>query len=74
MVLSKSPASSWPMPVPNRIALAIRQRHGNQAYCDSKPHDILLAFAVVRRWLEVRSLPRHPRRLGGPARMTLPDA
>ena len=32
-----------------------RPWRGNQAYSDTKLHDVLLAFAVARRWPEVRS-------------------
>ena len=32
-----------------------RPWNGNKAYSDSKLHDVLLAFAVARRWPEVRS-------------------
>lgn len=32
-----------------------RPWHGNQAYSDTKLHDVLLAFAVARRWPDVRS-------------------
>jgi NAD(P)-dependent dehydrogenase (short-subunit alcohol dehydrogenase family) len=37
--------------------LAWEQRpwRGEEAYCDSKLHDVLLAFAVARRWPEVLS-------------------
>src|SRR5580700_8615793 len=35
--------------------LTWEQRHwnGQQAYCDSKLHDVMLAFAVARRWKNV---------------------
>jgi NAD(P)-dependent dehydrogenase (short-subunit alcohol dehydrogenase family) len=32
-----------------------RPWRGNQAYSDTKLHDVLLAFAIARRWPEVRS-------------------
>ena len=32
-----------------------RSRNGRQAYCDSKLHDMLLAFAVSRRWKDTLS-------------------
>jgi len=34
--------------------------NGFQAYCDSKLHNVLLAFAVARRWPEVYSNALHP--------------
>ncbi|MDO8186029.1 SDR family NAD(P)-dependent oxidoreductase [Conexibacter sp. JD483] len=32
-----------------------REWNATQAYCDSKLHDVLLAFAVARRWPQVRA-------------------
>ena len=44
--------------------------NGNQAYSDTKLHDALLAFAVARRWPEVRSNALEPgwvaTKMGGP--------
>ena len=37
------------------LTWAHRPWRGNQAYSDTKLHDVLLAFAVARRWPEVRS-------------------
>ena len=37
------------------LAWEERRWHGTQAYSDSKFHDVLLAFAVARRWPEVFS-------------------
>ncbi len=39
----------------NDLTWAHRPWRGNQAYSDSKLHDVLLAFAVARRWPDVRS-------------------
>jgi NAD(P)-dependent dehydrogenase (short-subunit alcohol dehydrogenase family) len=52
--------------------------NGRQAYCDSKLFDVMLAFAVARRWPEVRSNAVDPgwikTRMGGPnAPDELPD-
>ena len=52
--------------------LSWRERawNGTQAYCDSKLHDTLLAFAVARRWPEVLSNSVEPgwvaTKMGGP--------
>ncbi len=37
------------------LTWAHRPWRGNQAYSDTKLHDVLLAFAVARRWPDVRS-------------------
>ena len=37
------------------LAWENRPWQGKQAYCDSKLHDVLIAFAVARRWLDVFS-------------------
>ncbi len=37
------------------LAWAHRPWRGNQAYSDTKLHDVLLAFAVARRWPDVRA-------------------
>ncbi len=37
------------------LAWARRPWRGNQAYSDTKLHDVLLAFAVARRWPDVRA-------------------
>ena len=37
------------------LAWEHRPWRGQQAYCDSKLHDVLLAFAIARRWPNVRS-------------------
>jgi NAD(P)-dependent dehydrogenase (short-subunit alcohol dehydrogenase family) len=48
-----------------------RKWSGFQAYCDSKLHDVLLAFAVARRWPDVYSNAVHPgwvaTKMGGPS-------
>jgi len=48
-----------------------RKWNGSQAYCDSKLHDVLLAFAVARRWPEVYSNAVEPgwvaTKMGGPS-------
>jgi len=45
--------------------------NGFQAYCDSKLHDVLIAFAVARRWPEVYSNAVHAgwvaTKMGGPS-------
>jgi len=47
-----------------------RRWHGTQAYSDSKLHDVMLAFAVARRWPDVFSNAVDPgwvaTRMGGP--------
>ncbi len=47
-----------------------RPWHGTQAYSDTKLHDVLLAFAVARRWPGVRSNALEPgwvpTKMGGP--------
>ncbi len=47
-----------------------RRWNGQQAYCDSKLHDVLLAFAVARRWKNVFSNALEPgwvaTKMGGP--------
>lgn len=47
-----------------------RHWHGDQAYSDSKLHDVLLAFAVARRWPQVSSNALEPgwvpTKMGGP--------
>ncbi len=49
---------------------AERPWRGNQAYSDTKLHNVLLAFAVARRWPDVRSNALEPgwvaTKLGGP--------
>ena len=37
------------------LAWTARKCDGTQAYCDSKLHDTMLAFAVARRWANVLS-------------------
>jgi NAD(P)-dependent dehydrogenase (short-subunit alcohol dehydrogenase family) len=48
-----------------------RKWSGFQAYCDSKLYDVLLAFAVARRWPDVYSNAVHPgwvaTKMGGPS-------
>ena len=44
----------------NDLAWERRPWNGNKAYSDSKLHDVLLAFAVARRWPEVRSNAMEP--------------
>jgi NAD(P)-dependent dehydrogenase (short-subunit alcohol dehydrogenase family) len=39
----------------NDLTWADRPWSGRQAYCDSKLHDVLLAFAVAKRWPDVLS-------------------
>jgi len=39
----------------NDLTWADRPWSGRQAYCDSKLHDVLLAFAVANRWPDVLS-------------------
>jgi NAD(P)-dependent dehydrogenase (short-subunit alcohol dehydrogenase family) len=39
----------------NDLIWADRPWSGRQAYCDTKLHDVLLAFAVARRWPDVLS-------------------
>jgi len=39
----------------NDLRWADRPWSGRQAYCDSKLHDVLLAFAVAKRWPDVLS-------------------
>jgi NAD(P)-dependent dehydrogenase (short-subunit alcohol dehydrogenase family) len=52
------------------LAWERRPWRGEQAYCDSKLHDVLLAFAVARRWRQVLSNALEPgwvaTRMGGP--------
>jgi len=54
----------------NDVIWRKRRWKGLQAYCDSKFHDILLAFAVARRWPDVLSNSLEPgwipTRMGGP--------
>jgi NAD(P)-dependent dehydrogenase (short-subunit alcohol dehydrogenase family) len=58
---------------PSLIHLQWTERpwNGSQAYSDSKLHDVLLAFAVARRWPDVSSNAVSPgwvpTRMGGPA-------
>ncbi len=44
----------------NDLAWERRPWNGNKAYSDSKLHDVLLAFAVARRWPEVQSNAMEP--------------
>ena len=52
------------------LAWERRPWRGHQAYCDTKLHDVLLAFAVARRWPGVRSNALEPgwmpTKMGGP--------
>ena len=52
------------------LAWQDRPWQGEQAYCDSKLHDVLLAFAVARRWRNVLSNALEPgwvaTKMGGP--------
>jgi NAD(P)-dependent dehydrogenase (short-subunit alcohol dehydrogenase family) len=52
------------------LAWERRPWRGEQAYCDSKLHDVLLAFAVARRWPQVLSNALEPgwvaTKMGGP--------
>lgn len=52
------------------LAWEDRPWRGEQAYCDSKLHDVLLAFAVARRWRNVLSNALEPgwvaTKMGGP--------
>ena len=54
----------------NDLAWEHRRWNGQQAYCDSKLHDVLLAFAVARRWKNVFSNALEPgwvaTKMGGP--------
>lgn len=47
-----------------------RRWQGQQAYCDTKLHDVLLAFAIARRWRNVLSNATEPgwvaTKMGGP--------
>jgi NAD(P)-dependent dehydrogenase (short-subunit alcohol dehydrogenase family) len=47
-----------------------RRWHGTQAYSDTKLHDVMLAFAIARRWLDVFSNAMEPgwvaTKMGGP--------
>jgi NAD(P)-dependent dehydrogenase (short-subunit alcohol dehydrogenase family) len=48
-----------------------RPWNGTQAYCDSKLHDVLIAFAVARRWKDALSNSLEPgwvaTKMGGPS-------
>jgi NAD(P)-dependent dehydrogenase (short-subunit alcohol dehydrogenase family) len=52
------------------LAWEDRPWQGQQAYCDTKLHDVLLAFAVARRWPDVLSNALEPgwvpTKMGGP--------
>ena len=52
------------------LAWTDRRWHGTQAYSDSKFHDVVLAFAVARRWKNVLSNALEPgwvaTKMGGP--------
>ncbi len=53
------------------LAWENRRWHGEQAYSDTKLHDVMLAFAVARRWPEVFSNALEPgwvaTKMGGPS-------
>jgi NAD(P)-dependent dehydrogenase (short-subunit alcohol dehydrogenase family) len=53
------------------LAWEQRRWHGTQAYSDSKFHDVLLAFAIARRWPDVFSNSLEPgwvaTKMGGPS-------
>lgn len=54
----------------NDLAWEHRPWQGQQAYCDTKLHDVLLAFAIARRWADVLSNALEPgwvaTKMGGP--------
>ena len=54
------------------LTWARRSWRGAEAYAETKLHDVLIAFAVARRWSDVFSNPVEPgwvaTRMGGPAR------
>ena len=54
----------------NDLTWERRRWNGQQAYCESKLHDVLLAFAVARRWKNVFSNALEPgwvaTKMGGP--------
>lgn len=54
----------------NDLTWEHRRWQGQQAYCDSKLHDVLLAFAVARRWKNAYSNALEPgwvaTKMGGP--------
>jgi NAD(P)-dependent dehydrogenase (short-subunit alcohol dehydrogenase family) len=54
----------------NDLTWERRRWNGQQAYCESKLHDVLLAFAVARRWKNVFSNGLEPgwvaTKMGGP--------